>query len=534
MLILQHLTYFHPNKDLLFENLDLTIRGRNKMALVGKNGIGKSTLLKIMAGELQPSSGTVTSSSLPYYIPQLFGQFDQYSIGSALRVDGKLRALREITEGHVTNENLANLDEDWTIEERCREALAYWDLDGLDLGSPIGKLSGGQKTKVFLAGIAIHQPEIALLDEPSNHLDLSARRLLYDFFKTSKCTMLVVSHDRKLLDLPDTVVELDKNGLTTYGGNYSFYRAQKQMEKNAFDHELRAKEKELRKAKETARETAEKQQRHNARGKKKQEKAGMPTILINSMRNSAENSTARLKGIHAEKVGAVSDALNELRKELPDLDKMKFGFDNSTLHKGKILVSAKGVNFGYGTRLLWDNPIDFQVLSGERIALKGNNGSGKTTLIRMITGDIEPVSGSIQRAIDKTVYIDQDYSIVDNNITVFEQVGRFNHSRLQEHELKSRLNRFLFTKEDWDKAGVSLSGGEKMRLTLCCLTISEHAPDIIILDEPTNNLDIQNMEILTAAINEYMGTLIVVSHDEHFLESVRTVRSIDLNSMGSC
>jgi ATPase subunit of ABC transporter with duplicated ATPase domains len=152
--------------------------------------------------------------------------------------------------------------------------------------------------------------------------------------------------------------------------------------------------------------------------------------------------------------------------------------------------------------------------------LKGANGSGKTTLIKIILGELNPQIGSVFRADNKSIYIDQDYSLIQNQLKVYDQAQYFNTSGLEEHEIKMRLNRFLFSREDWDKPCSALSGGEKMRLMLCCLTINKESPDLIILDEPTNNLDIQNIEILTKAINEYQGSLIVVSHDTYFLEQI--------------
>jgi ATPase subunit of ABC transporter with duplicated ATPase domains len=528
MLILQGVAYTHPNKDLLFSDLNLTVNRQDKIALIGNNGAGKSTLLKILAGELQPSAGLIKTAVQPYYIPQIFGQFNDYTVAQALRIADKIKALREILDGNVTDENMTLLDDDWTIEERCKEAFAHWKLEGIDLTQKMEVLSGGQKTKVFLAGIAIHQPEIVLLDEPSNHLDTFSRDILYDYITSTANTLLVVSHDRTLLNLLSTVVELSKRGLTTYGGNYEFYVEQKMMASEALNQDVKSKEKELRKARDTERESLERQQKLDARGKKKQEKAGLPTILMNTLRNSAEKSTSKLKGVHAEKVGTISDELNQLRKELPDMDKMKMDFDNSSLHKGKILVNAKDINIGYNGRSLWKEALTFLITSGERIVIKGLNGSGKTTLIKMMLGELQPQSGTIDLAAAKTVYIDQDYSLINNKLSVYEQVAQFNPGALQEHEIKIRLNRFLFTKEYWDKPCSALSGGEKMRLMLCSLTIGNKAPDIIVLDEPTNNLDIQNIEILTAAVNEYQGTLIVVSHDAYFLQQINVIRTIEL------
>lgn len=529
MLILQQLSYLHPNRELLFSTIDLTVNNRDKIALIGNNGAGKSTLLRIIAGELEPHEGKVIGDTLPYYIPQLFGQYNELTIAQALRIDVKLAALKEILAGNVTELHLNQLNDDWTIEERCREALQYWQLQELDLSQKMAALSGGQKTKVFLAGIYIHQPQLVLLDEPSNHLDTAGRELLYQFIETTTSALIVVSHDRKMLNLLNTVCELGKRGLTLYGGNYDFYYEQKKIAGHALNQDIQSREKALRKAKEKERETMERQQKLDARGKRKQEKAGVARIMMNTLRNSAENSTAKVKSTHTEKIDGISGELQALRNELPDIDKMKFGFDNTALHKGKVLFAATGINHSYNNgKLIWNEPHDFQITSGERIAIRGLNGSGKSTLIKIILGDLQPTTGAVHRADNKFVYIDQDYSLINHKLSVYEQALQYNKTSLQEHEIKIRLTRFLFSKEDWDKPCSALSGGERMRLILCCLTIGNQAPDIIVLDEPTNNLDIQNIEILTAAINDYDGTLIVVSHDERFIEQVNVERIINI------
>ena len=528
MLILQDISYTHSNKNLLFDNISFTINHHEKIALVGHNGTGKSTLLKIIAGELPYASGKLHTAAEPYYVPQLFGQFNHLTIAAALRCEAKLNAFKAILEGDVSQENLNALNDDWMIEDRCLAALHYWQLGDVDFNQKMETLSGGQKTKVFLAGISIHQPDLVLLDEPTNHLDTNARQLLYDFIESYSGTLLVVSHDRHLLRILNTVYELSKRGISVYGGNYDFYASQKQIEKNALQNDLQSKEKALRKAREKERETLERQQKLDARGKKKQEKSGVARIMMNTLRNNAEKSSSKIKGVHAEKIDGIAQELRELRSALPDIDQMKFGFDNALLHKGKILFQAKDLNFSYNDELLWKNNLNFEILSGQRIALKGLNGSGKTTLIKIILGKLESKTGTVYASENRSVYIDQDYSLLDPDLKIYDQAQSFNASGLEEHEIKMRLNRFLFSKDDWDKPCSALSGGEKMRLMLCCLTIHSESPDIIILDEPTNNLDIQNIEIVTAAINEYQGTLIVVSHDVAFLEQINVEKNIVL------
>ncbi|HEY0653699.1 MAG TPA: ABC-F family ATP-binding cassette domain-containing protein [Chryseosolibacter sp.] len=530
MLSIQGVTYIHPNGDRLLSGLDFAISKFDKIALVGNNGVGKSTLLKLIAGHLVPSSGSVISGFRPYLVPQVTGQFKAMTLAQALGVDEKLNALKEVLQGIVSERNLEIVGADWTLEERCAEAFDSWKLPALDLSDSINELSGGEKTKVLLAGLIIHKPDLVLLDEPSNHLDSAGRKLLYEYVTSSRQSMVIVSHDRALLNLVSATYELSNKGIKAYGGNYDFYEAQKAIEKNAMTEEIRSQEKLLRKAKELARETVERKEKLDARGHRKQEKAGIATIMMNTLRNNAEKSSARLKGVHAEKIDEISRNLKSLRSEVVESDTMKLNLDESRLHHGKILVTAKDLNVSFDRGKLWNNDVSFEIRSGERVAIAGANGSGKTTLIRLLLGISAQSHGTIQRATCRSVYIDQNYALLDNALTVFEQAQLYNSDLLPEHEMKIRLNRFLFTKADWDKSVVLLSGGEKMRLLLCLLAIGTQAPDMIVLDEPTNNLDLANLEMLTRAISQYRGTLIVVSHDERFLDEVGIGRRLELHA----
>lgn len=528
MLIVQDLAYAYPGRDGLFEHLSFSLAAHQKAALTGNNGTGKSTLLKIIAGTLRASAGSIQASAPPYYIPQLAGNPGALTVAEALRISDQLSALEEILSGNVTDRHLAALNDDWLIAERSQDALAQWGLHAIPLSQPMQTLSGGQQMKVLLAGLSVHRPELVLLDEPANHLDGNGRKLLENFLASSSATVLVVSHDRQLLNLLQPTLELDSRGITVYGGNYDFYAEQKCIERNALKENLRDAEKELRKAKQVSRETAERRQRQDARGKKKQQKEGLPTIAMNTFRNNAEKSTARLKDVHEEKIAGLSGTLQELRQQLPGAEKIRLEFDNAAFHPGKQLFRATGINVDVNHARLWKEDLDLSISSGERIALKGANGAGKTTLLRILLGGQEPSRGSLQRTSLHRVFIDQEYSLLDPQLTVYEQAAAFNATGLQEHELKIRLHRFLFDAESWDKSCSALSGGEKMRLALCCLVIRQQAPDLLVLDEPTNNLDVQNVELLACAIHDYRGTVLVVSHDERFLEELGITRTIVL------
>ena len=530
MIFLHDITFGFPAGDLLFNSITLTIPSHSKSALVGSNGMGKSTLLKIMAKEMEPLQGNINAKGELFYVPQMFGNFNELTIAQCLKIDKKLDALQNITNGEVDEIYFETLNDDWDIEERCQQALYYWKLENLDLNQKLENLSGGQKTKVFLAGIQINQPEIILLDEPTNHLDLEGRNLLYDFIGKSNATIIMVSHDRTLLNLADTIFELSNQGISSYGGNYDFYAEQKAIENEALQNDIHAKERALKKAKEKERETLERKQKLDARGKGKQEKSGVARIMMNTLRNNAEKNSSKLKAVHAGKINNISGNLRELRSSVRNLDQMKVNFNDSDLHAGKILISAEDMNFRYTDKNLWKENLNLEIRSGDRIAIKGSNGSGKTTLIKLLLGDLLLSSGSISRSDFNMIYIDQEYSLLDKTATVYEFAQQFNDHAMPESEVKTLLSRFLFGKETWDKKCDVLSGGERLRLLLCGLSISNKTPDMIILDEPTNNLDLQNVEILTNSIKDYHGTLVVISHDEIFLREIGVMNVMLLKS----
>ena len=525
-IIVKQVTYVHADRESLFQNISFSVPSGSKVALIGNNGSGKSTLLKIIARELLPESGEIIGAENVYYIPQHMGQFNDWSVAEALRVDRKIKALRAILAGDAGEYNFTVLGDDWEIEERSYAALTDWDLSNVYLEQKMSSLSGGEKTRVFLAGIQVHSPDVILLDEPTNHLDKWSRGKLYDLICLGRATVLVVSHDRVLLNRLFSMLELGNKGITLYGGNFDFYKEQKEMHLNALREQVEEKQKELRLAKKIAREAAERQQKREVRGEKQSLRKGIPRIMMNTLKNKAERCTSKLSDVHAEKIDSISTTLSESRASLSGVEQMKVDFNSSQLHEGKILISADGINFGYQSEMLWEEVLTFQIKSGERVGLDGRNGSGKTTLLKLLLGQLEPTKGTLTRADFKYVYVDQECSILRNELTVYEQAECFNEQNFPEHELKMRLNRFLFPREVWDKPCYKLSGGERMRLVFCCLMIGNNTPDVFVLDEPTNNLDILNIEIITSAIKDFRGTVIAVSHDRYFMEEIMVNRYI--------
>ena len=540
---IQQISYIHPDKEVLFSDLNFAISKGQKLGLVGNNGCGKSTLLQIIAGQLSPSSGVIVRPDDLYYIPQHFGQYDSLTIAQALQIECKQQALHAILAGDVSNENFTILNDDWNIEERSIAALDLWGLGQFTLSYPMNLLSGGEKTRVFLAGMDIHHPSVILMDEPTNHLDSSGRQRLYDWVEEYRSTLLVVSHDRTLLNLLPEICELEKHQINYYGGNYEFYKEQKTLTQEALQQRIEEKEKALRIARKVARETAERRDKQNVRGEKSNIKKGVPRIVLNALQGKSEKSTSKLTGVHQEKAERLTNERNQLRGSLSPTAALKTDFNSSSLHTGKILVTAKEINFSYHSnsinndiqensiskQQLWQAPVSFQLKSGDRLRIEGANGSGKTTLLKLITGQLQPQEGTLTRTDFSYVYLNQEYSIIDDRNSILEQAYAFNSRNLPEHEIKIILNRYLFPASEWDKSCRKLSGGEKMRLAFCCLMISNNTPDMFILDEPTNNLDIQSIEIITATIKNYAGTVIAISHDNYFIQEIGVEQCILLS-----
>lgn len=527
-IIISDISYHYFNQHTLFESVSFSVPQGGKVSLIGNNGVGKSTLLKLLANELSPSSGNIRTESNPYYVPQQISIKEQ-TIAKALGVSEKINALHTIYGGTSEQIYYDILNDDWDVENRCYSALKHWGLQDVELDSSISSLSGGEKTKVLLAGLAMHQPNIVLLDEPTNHLDLSVRKKLYEYIKSTKATVVVVSHDISLLNLLDTTYELSPKGIKLYGGNYDFYREQKEIEDRALEQQINAEQTALRVARKKAQEVREQQDRRASQGERSKQKGGVARIIMNARGNSAENSSAKLKEKHDEIIDDSRQRLSALRERQPNNAQLKIDVENTKLHNGKVLVIAKDLNFAYvNDRFLWQSTINIEIRSGERIHILGNNGSGKTTLVKLLLGELTPTQGEVIKNDFSYIYLDQEYEEVNKAQTILVLAESYNENNLADHEIKLRLNRALFPQNSWDKSCQELSGGERMRLYLCCLMISNQIPDIFILDEPTNNLDLSSLSILTNAIKNFKGTILIISHDEHFINEIGVSNAISL------
>ncbi|NLZ74055.1 MAG: ABC-F family ATP-binding cassette domain-containing protein [Bacteroidales bacterium] len=527
-IVVHNLGYTHPDGEKLFNSVSFSIQEGEKVALIGANGCGKSTIFKILAGQIQPTEGEISITEKLCYLPQQFNLNESQTIAEALGVSKKIEALQAILKGSVDEKHYQDLEDDWDIENRLQRNLAKWKMGTIDIQRKMKSLSGGEKTKIALTRIALDVSKIILLDEPSNHLDLDARLVLYQFIKESVATIMVISHDRALLNQLEVMLELTPNGLERYGGNYDFYKVQRTQQEEAFYSQLKEQEKNIRQSLQRSQQLAEQRQKKESRGRKRKEKGGLPRIIAGGLAGKAQQTTSRMKAEQEGKVEQLKNQLTEIHQRIKESIPLKIQLSPSDTHFGKILVQAKAINVRYNAIELWEEPLSFHIKAGDRVHLLGANGSGKTTLIQLVQSKLKVSTGCLFVADFTSLYIDQEYSLLEDEKTLMNQMQVFNEKALPESELYTLLHRHQFPSTVWDKKCKQLSGGEKMKLLLCCMSLRNNTPDLLLLDEPTNNIDVQSQEILSDVLKEYKGTMLVVSHDTYFVEQIDLNKAITL------
>ncbi|MEU6805937.1 ABC-F family ATP-binding cassette domain-containing protein [Streptomyces neyagawaensis] len=519
------LSFAWPDGTPVFEDLQIAF-GPGRTGLVGVNGSGKSTLLKLIAGELTPTDGTVRVAGEIGYLPQ------NVTLDTALRVDEALgiaatrAALHAIEAGDVAEEHFAAVGDDWDVEERALATLGQLGLGHIDLDRTIGEISGGESVLLRLAALLLRRPDVLLLDEPTNNLDLYARRRLYDAVSAWSGVMIVVSHDRELLDLVDQIADLRSGEVTWYGGSYSVYEEALNTEQEAAERMVRVAEADLRKQKRELVDAQVKLARRKRYGQKMFEQKREPKIVMGARKRAAQESAGKHRIMHEEKLAEARERLDEAVEAVRDDDEIRVDLPYTAVPPGRTVLTALDLRLRYGARV--DGGLDLR--GPERIALVGRNGAGKTTLLRTIAGELEPMGGEV-RAHVPLRFLPQRLDVLDDGLTVAENVARYAPGATN-NRVRARLARFLFRGARADQPAATLSGGERFRAALAALMLAEPAPQLLMLDEPTNNLDMASVRQLTTALESYEGALIVASHDLPFLESLGITRWLLLEEGG--
>ena len=512
-----------PDGRPLFENLTLAF-GAERTGLVGRNGVGKTTLLRLIAGELAPAAGTVTARGRIGVLRQALQPEPGARVADLLGLAEPLARLQRIADGAGTAEDLEAAD--WSLEPRLEMALAEVGLPGLARGRPAASLSGGQVTRVALAGLLTREPDLLLLDEPTNNLDADARALVGEVLGRWRGGAIVVSHDRDLLRRMDRIVELTSLGARVYGGDYDVYAERKAAEEAAVAHQLADAERaQARVARETQ-AAAERKARRDAAGRRAHAKGGEPRLFLDAQAERAEVSGAR-EGRLAERLRTAAAAdLAAAQAKVERLRKLGFQLPPSGLAAGKTVLLVQDAAFAYPGRTPVLQDVSLRIVGPERVAISGPNGTGKTTLIRLAAGELAPTAGTVTLGA-QAAFLDQQTALLRPDETLVEAFRRLN-PQASGNQARAALARFLFRNTAADKRVGELSGGERLRAALACVLMADRPPQLLILDEPTNHLDLDSIEAVEAALSGYDGALLVVSHDRDFLAAIGIEREVAL------
>lgn len=497
----------------ILKSVSFHINEREKAAIIGLNGAGKSTLLKIIIGELTSDEGEVILSkgSTIGYLAQHQNLNSEHSIydemltvkQEIITLDEKIRSLEQEmkhAEGAVL-EQMLNTYTRLVHEFEIQNGYAYRSevigiLKGLgfqeeEFDKKVNTLSGGQKTRIALGKLLLSKPDIILLDEPTNHLDLISIAWLETFLLNYSGAVVVVAHDRYFLDkVVSKVIELDNAKAQTYEGNYSAYAEKKAMLRNAMLKQYMNQQREI---------------KHQ------------------------EEVIAKLRSFNREKSIKRAESREKMLDKIERVDRPT---EHSQIHfdlaprivSGNDVLSITGLSKAYGQLKLFSD-LNFEIKRGEKVAIIGNNGTGKTTILKIINGQVEADGGEVKLGTKVHIgYYDQEHQVLDPEKTLFDELQDA-YPHLDNTAVRNILAAFLFTEDDVFKRVKDISGGERGRVSLAKLMLSE--ANLLILDEPTNHLDIASKEILENALTNYSGTILYVSHDRYFINKTAT-RIMDL------
>jgi len=527
---IHNLSFHISDTAVRFDSINLSFSQR-KIGVIGDNGIGKTSLFKLITGELAPTSGTIHCNASICYCPQII-KTNYANIATALGVKPILDALQRIKSGSTNEDDYAMLNEQWDIEEKVKKTLDYFYFKTDSLCDDFNTLSGGEKTKLQLARAYLSQADFILLDEPTNNLDQATRLRLQQFINSSKKHFIVISHDRDLLNQMNEIVELSTLGINHYGGNYNYYFSEKQKSIQAAVQLLNARKEETKKAKQLAQIRRERHEQAAAKGRKAKiaeirAKGSYDKLGFKSAQGRSEATNKRIKEQAKRKINGTEEQLSLAKTRLEFKTSIDVSLDATQVPKGKTVLNIENLTFYYDTKKPLFRNFNLHLQGPERVALTGKNGCGKTTLIKLIRQQLPPIAGRINLGVKHICYLDQQISFLDKEKSLLDNFIEKNPKATLE-DAHLALAQFNFRNQSALKQVKHLSGGERIRAGLAISMMSDTAPQLIILDEPSNHLDIRSIEQIEMSLANYQGALIVISHDQSFLSRLSVNRYIQL------
>lgn len=521
-IVLSGITWSTPDGRPLLSDLDLSFDAR-RTGLVGRNGVGKSTLLRLISRELSPQAGSVAVTGTIGVLRQALRVEPEQTVADLFGIEKGLALLHRAERGDASAEELERAD--WTLESRMAAALARLGLH-VAPETRLATLSGGQRTRVGLSALAFAEPDFILLDEPTNNLDKEGRAAVADLLAGWRSGAIIVSHDRALLEVMDMIVELTSLGATVYGGNWSHYRDRKSVELAAARHDLADAKRRVGELARRARDTAERQARRDGVGRNRRAKGDMPRIQMNTLRSSSENTSGEQARLAGRRRGQALEDAAEARRRIEVLQPFSILLPSTGLPAGKVVLRIDNVTAGHAPERPILRDISLTITGPERLAIRGPNGAGKTTLVALVTGALRPWKGRV-RVETPFAVLDQQVSLLDPAASIRDNFLRLNPD-CDENGCRAALARFMFRAEAALQIVSRLSGGQMLRAGLACVLGGTAPPPFLILDEPTNHLDLESIQVVEAGLRAYDGALMVVSHDSAFLDSVGVSRRVDL------
>ncbi len=488
---------------ILYIEASAALNRGEKVGLVGPNGAGKTTLFRMITGEELPDEGQVAAEkniTIGYFNQDVGEMAGRSAVAEAMEGAGPVSViaaeLRELEARMVDPDQLDQMDEiierygevqaryeeldGYSLEGRAREVLAGLSFGQEMMDGDVGKLSGGWKMRVALARILLMRPDVMLLDEPSNHLDIESLIWLENFLKTYDGALLMTSHDREFMNrIVNKIIEIDGGSLTTYSGDYGFYEQQR----------------------------AQNEKQQQAQFERQQAMLAKELKFIERFKARAS---------HAAQVQSRVKKLDKIERVEPPRRRQSVAFEFLPAPRsGEDVVSLKKVKKAYGSRTIYDG-LDFMIRRKERWCLMGVNGAGKSTLLKLVTGSAEPDDGvvTIGASVKLGYFAQHSMDLLDGDATILQWLEQ-RFPKAGQAPLRALSGCFGFTGDDVEKKCRVLSGGEKARLVMAAMLFDP--PNFLVLDEPTNHLDLDTKEMLIKALSEYEGTMLFVSHDRHFL-----------------